>query len=40
MQEREHTLMELLKQEQVRRFLLHNHIIDTDGFVDYLAETN
>lgn len=40
MQEREHTLMELLKQEQVRQFLLHNHIIDTDSFVDYLAETN
>lgn len=40
MQEREHTLMELLKQEQVRLFLLQNHIIDTDSFVDYLAETN
>lgn len=40
MQEREHTLMELLKQEQVRQFLLQNHIIDTDSFVDYLAETN
>ncbi|MCQ2095996.1 MAG: hypothetical protein MJY59_04550 [Bacteroidaceae bacterium] len=38
MQEREHTLMELLKQEQVRQFLLQNHIIDTDSFVDYLAE--
>lgn len=40
MQEREHTLMELLKQEQVRQFLLQNHIIDTDSFVDYLAEIN
>lgn len=38
MQEREHTLHELLRQEQVRNFLLANHIIDTDSFVDYLAE--
>lgn len=38
MQEREHTLEELLRQEQVRNFLLANHIIDTDSFVDYLAE--
>lgn len=38
MQEREHTLQELLRQEQVRNFLLANHIIDTDSFVDYLAE--
>lgn len=38
MQEREHTLQELLHQEQVRNFLLQNGIIDTDSFVDYLAE--
>lgn len=39
MQEREHTLRELLRQEQVRNFLLTNNIIDTDSFIDYLAET-
>lgn len=40
MQEREHTLRELLRQEQVRNFLLANNIIDTDSFIDYLAELN
>ena len=40
MQEREHTLKELLKQEQVRIYLLENNIIDTDSFIDYIAETN
>jgi len=38
MQEREHTLEQPLRQEQVRNFLLSNQIIDTDSFVDYLAE--
>lgn len=38
MQEREHTLQELLRQEQVRNFLLSNNIIDADSFVDYLQE--
>lgn len=38
MQEREHTLRELLRLEQVRNFLLTNRIIDTDSFIDYLAE--
>lgn len=38
MQEREHTLQELLRQEQVRNFLLTNQIIDTDSFIDYLTE--
>ena len=38
MQEREHTLQELLRQEQVRNFLLANNIIDTDSFICYLAE--
>ena len=37
-QEREHTLQELLHQEQVRNFLLTNQIIDTDSFIDYLTE--
>lgn len=40
MKEREHTLRELLKQEQVRRLLLENKIIDTDSFVEYLAEAD
>lgn len=38
MQEREHTLLELLHQEQVRNFLLANGIIDTDSFIEYLSE--
>lgn len=38
MQEHEHTLQELLRQEQVRNFLLTNQIIDTDSFIDYLTE--
>ncbi len=40
MQEREHTLEELLRQEKVRNFLLTNQIIDTESFIEYLAETN
>jgi len=38
MQEREHTLQELSKMEQVRLFLLRNNVIDKDSFVDYLNE--
>lgn len=38
MQEREHTLAELNKMEQVRNFLLHGGAIDADGFIDYLSE--
>lgn len=38
MQEREHTLLELRKMEQVRRFLLDNDVIDKDAFTDYLSE--
>ena len=38
MQEREHTLQELLHQEQVRNFLLANNIIDNDSFIDYLSK--
>ncbi|MDE6551449.1 MAG: hypothetical protein K2K98_00600 [Muribaculaceae bacterium] len=40
MQEREHTLEELLRQEKVRNFLLENKIIDTGSFIEYLTETN
>lgn len=38
MQEREHTLNELNKMEQVRNFLISNQAIDADGFVDFLSE--
>jgi hypothetical protein len=38
MQEREHTLKELYKIDQVRRFLLSEKIIDNDGFVEYISE--
>jgi hypothetical protein len=38
MQEREHTLTELAKMEQVRRFLLDEHIIDNESFIEYLKE--
>lgn len=38
MQEREHTRMELVKMDRVRRFLLEENIIDDDGFVDYMSE--
>ena len=38
MQEREHTLRELDKMEQVRNYLIDNDVIDSDGFVDLLAE--
>lgn len=34
MQEREHTLAELNKMEQVRNFLLNGGAIDADGFID------
>lgn len=38
MQEREHTLNELNKMEQVRNYLINNQAIDADGFVDFLSE--
>lgn len=38
MQEREHTLKELSKMEQVRNFLISNQAIDADGFEDFLSE--
>lgn len=38
MQEREHTLLELKKMEQVRSFLLDQNIIDKDAFTDYMNE--
>lgn len=39
MQEREHTLKELAKMENVRRFLIDNDISDLDSFREYLTET-
>lgn len=38
MQEREHTLHELVKMEEVRTFLLEHGIVDKDAFVDYMKE--
>ncbi len=38
MQEREHTLIELNKMEQVRNHLINNQAVDMEGFVDYLSE--
>lgn len=38
MREREHTLVELAKMEEVRRYLLDNNIVDMDSFQDYMSE--
>ena len=38
MQEREHTKNELVKMDEVRRFLLEENIIDDEGFIDYISE--
>lgn len=38
MQEREHTLQELNKMEQVRNYLISEGAIDADGFEDLLSE--
>lgn len=38
MEEREHTKLELSKIDKVRNFLLSEHIIDDDSFIDYIAE--
>lgn len=38
MQEREHTLLELQKMEQVRRFLLDRDIVDEDSFTEFIKE--
>ena len=38
MQEREHTLRELSKMEQVRNLLLENGVVDIEGFEDYTNE--
>ena len=38
LQERTHTALELIKIEQVRRFLIDNGIADETGFEDYIKE--
>ncbi len=38
MQERQHTLNELQRMETVRNFLLNEHIIDDESFIDYMSE--
>ena len=38
MEEREHTRLELEKIEKVRNYLLNEHIIDDDSFIEYIAE--
>ena len=38
MDEREHTRNELEKIEKVRNYLLNEHIIDNDSFIEYIAE--
>lgn len=38
MQEREHTLRELARMEQVRNDLIRQNVVDADSFVDYLTE--
>lgn len=36
MQERPHTQAELVKLDKVRNFLLHENIIDDNGFIEYM----
>ncbi len=38
MQERQHTLIELQKMENVRNFLINGNIIDNESFIDYMSE--
>lgn len=38
MQERQHTLDELVKMERVRNFLLSENTVDSEGFEDYFSE--
>lgn len=38
MQEREHTLRELVKMEKVRQFFVANNVIDDDSFTDFIKE--
>ncbi len=38
MQERQHTIDELSKMERVRNYLIDEHIVDNESFIDYLSE--
>lgn len=38
MQEREHTLAELVRMEKVRNYMIENDITDKDSFDDYMSE--
>lgn len=38
MEEREHTLEELVKLEKVRQYLVANDVIDDDSFTDFIKE--
>lgn len=38
MQEREHTLNELVKMEKVRQYLVDNNVIDDDSFTEFINE--
>ena len=38
MQERDHTLQELAKMEQVRNLLIEDGVVDAEGFEDYTNE--
>jgi len=38
MQEREHTLNELVKMEKIRQYLVDNNVIDNDSFTDFINE--
>lgn len=38
MQERDHTLQELAKMEQVRNLLIEEGVVDAEGFEDYTNE--
>ena len=36
MEEREHTLKELMKMEKVRQYLVANNVIEDDSFTDFI----
>lgn len=38
MEEREHTLKELVKLENVRQYFVANNVIDDDSFTDFIKE--
>ncbi len=38
LQEREHTLNELEKMENIRQYLVANGVVDDDSFIDFIKE--